>query len=289
MVFEIDPNRCLSWPVRRPRLWFCHWPLQRLGVLSSRGADEVATRVANICAGAAIHVTLDELLLPDSSEHIHSVLTALAKLPPKRPTPASKRCRIDLQWVKHHEAYAAARGTNWLARRGPPPDLLDIHPGIKEVSDRELDILVSMGLRFPTPHPCSVELHSSISRVSIQFQRTDCITPKTRRWLGHKARLVRGSESLLFQGIHYGARNHLVHTFGDKFLHDVSGNAFEARSNTADRRNLPTCLIFRISFDAAPPRAKTRRERRMLLGMMRSAAFLFTGFASCARKNDRVG
>ncbi len=59
------------------------------------------------------------------------------------------------------------------------------------------------------------------------------VTPGAKNYIADRCRLVRGAESMLLQGLHYGPKQQQVMQLPDQFLQVRAGNAFNVFSCAA--------------------------------------------------------
>ena len=114
----------------------------------------------------------------------------------------------------------------------PPEDVLNQHPGLKRLTDRQFDFLRMTGVGFPDSRKFCLELSQNQRNCKapqrIVSGRADIVTPKGSQLVAHQARCLLGYEGLCLQGIHYGAEQFKLEEFDDEFLRDLAGNAFNS-------------------------------------------------------------
>ncbi len=83
------------------------------------------------------------------------------------------------------------------------PEFISLHPGLYELSARELDLLACVDIALPSNVPGTINISQNLGRTRAVSGGSACITPRTRSLLTHRIRLANGVERLNLQGIHF--------------------------------------------------------------------------------------
>ena len=112
--------------------------------------------------------------------------------------------RRKLSWPEQHARLSLRTGhSQWWLSTHPSEETLTEYPGLRELSERELDVLATHRVQYPDVKG-TVDVHQSGARCSVRSHCSHIVTPGSRLYLKHRCRLMSPIESLLLQGIHYG-------------------------------------------------------------------------------------
>jgi hypothetical protein len=218
-------------PVLRARVWMIILPMSLCQFLSESELFAIAIRVMDgIVASAAQsekELGLDYHLLSDSDPAIASALQRLSEkeVGQQPEEPPSKKVR----WPDKHRQVCAERGVAWDELPASfSPAMFNMFPGLRALSNREVDILISRAVDLPSSSPGLIDLSQSADRSHFHAGRSSCVIPHFKALLTHRCRLVHGVEGLALQGIHFGSSQNLLRTFSSTLLMDLAGNAMDA-------------------------------------------------------------
>ena len=173
---------------------------------------------------------MDRILLPEKHPEIMNMYEAL-RLERKvlgSDSPASQRKRkLGQTWPQKHKSACDAMGVNFEEVQGPPKELHAAYPGLYKLTDRQIEILVIKGVRFPERIGRSIDLSQTINRGHLK-EGFGCAKPGMCSYITSRCRTTVGVESLLMQGIHYGEQQARLEEFPDNLKQDLGGNSFEA-------------------------------------------------------------
>jgi len=133
-------------------------------------------------------------------------------------------------WARAHSQHV---GPEWYGMpSGFPPEVLEVYPGLRALTERQTDLLLVKGIRVPGPKG-TFELRQEVNRAHGAEGRSVCVLPSGLIYLMHRVRFALGCEALNLQSIHYGPQNHKLLTLPSKQLHDLAGNAFHCACSSA--------------------------------------------------------
>ena len=98
-----------------------------------------------------------------------------------------------------------------------------------DLQSRQKDILDYHRIRLPHPRPLSIEMLHSIGWTKPPREHVGCLSGSSQVWLAHRGRLALGLEALRFMGITLEDEPK-ANAFGNAFLYNLAGNAFDAGS-----------------------------------------------------------
>ena len=180
---------------------------------------------------------------------LHRSKTNIAKRRSKAPKLTAKKISKmadQMKWPSRHHDYAASRGMDWSSSRFVlTPENMAEYPGLRALTERELDALAMSGARLSENTLRTLEVSQSLGRsagvvrvpAAVDEQaggapkllQLGCVTPRARWWLTSENRLNHGMEALNMMGIHYGPQHDdLLMQFGSTLLSDLAGNAFHS-------------------------------------------------------------
>ena len=105
------------------------------------------------------------------------------------------------------------------------------HPGLDALTERQFDFCSVLKIKFPDERVACVELSQNLrgsKEKEVKNNHCDIVTPHGQQLVTHQARLVCGQETLLLQGIHYGASEGKLEEMDSSLLRSLGGNAFQA-------------------------------------------------------------
>ena len=130
-------------------------------------------------------------------------------------------------WLELHETVFKAQNVPWNGGvNALDNSTLAAYPGIRELTNRELDCLRLLRVQFPEKNRRMINVQPSIDRVTAAQDHFGCTTPAQRVWLTDRCRLMLGYEGLLSQGIYDEDRDPVVRNVPNRLLQDLAGNAF---------------------------------------------------------------
>ena len=133
-----------------------------------------------------------------------------------------------------------ASGRSW-ADVGKMDSLMDVFPGLLEISGRESDCLDMNNIQLPAPFLALIDVSQAEDRIAdARPGLSQCITPAGRLLHTQKCRFAFGIEKLNIQGISFDDED-LLATESDSLLSSLAGNSFEARCNAASL--LVLCML----------------------------------------------
>ena len=139
-----------------------------------------------------------------------------------------KRRRLSNKAIMKHAGLAGDRGISWLNAPGPDDDTLEMLPTLLKFTPRQIDILVSLDVKFPERQPRSIDITQSADFIQIR-DNLQMTSPTMQLYLTHICRLSHGIEAMNFQGIHFGENEDKLCDYSHAFLQNLAGNAFEVR------------------------------------------------------------
>lgn len=144
------------------------------------------------------------------------------------------------------------------------PEFISLHPGLYELSARELDLLACVDIALPSNVPGTINISQNLGRTRAVSGGSACITPRTRALLTHRLRLANGVECLNLQGIHFSGRESRLHSYDSGVLTDLAGNAFNtycaAAMHLVGEGLLALCWSAACESAAAPRHVKRHRS-----------------------------
>ena len=118
------------------------------------------------------------------------------------------------------------------AYQNPSALLEQTYPALKNLTQRQLEILALKGIPVPDSEFRVVDLSQNLAYASISCDKMPCVTPEGAKFLTKHVRFSTGIEALRFQGIWL---NHdLLSKYSSGFLQDLAGNAYEATTCAAN-------------------------------------------------------
>jgi hypothetical protein len=175
---------------------------------------------------------LDAVLLPESDP---LVLQHLRSLDRAGKIVDCKRRKTSEAWPAQHSIAFEKRGRDWTA---PNPfratDMMELFPGVRELSDRQADLLGLHGIGLPDVQRRIVDVSMSITFSSSKTYKSGasgCLSSGSLPWIGHRGRLALGVECFQLLGIFFdSAKSETLNSFGNSLLRDLSGSAFDSAS-----------------------------------------------------------
>ena len=181
---------------------------------------------------------LNKFMLPET----HPAITELyAELMRSSSIRRGTGAATSLKWVDRHIAQCQRLGINWLSSK-IPPEMYSCFPGLLQIRQREIDVLLFKGVKIPSRTDSHVkdkvvEISQNVGEIS-QIGGTSrkysfgganvapCCLPKSELFHNGRCRLLRGVELLHLQGIYYDDDEFLTLTENNVELADLAGNAF---------------------------------------------------------------
>ena len=149
--------------------------------------------------------------------------------------------KLGQTWPQKHKAACDAMGVSFEDVHGPPKELYAAYPGLYKLTDRQMEVLIIKGVKFPERIGRSIDLSQTINRGHLK-EGFGCVKPAMCSYITSRCRTAVGVESLLMQGIHYGAQQSRLEQFSENLKQDLGGNSFEAL--VWDNWNLDLSIIF---------------------------------------------
>lgn len=236
MVLILDPARFKK-PVARKRVWIIGIPRRLADYVPRAELEDLAkTLLDQILQTASIterDLDLDFHLLEENDPVVLKHIWGSAETAARHSGSSSHDEALEelgkkrKKWVSCHDAWCSNKGKNWFDIPGAfTPEQYELFPGLRELSDREVDVLNCRGIVIPSATPSVVDVSQSLSRTREVVGGSGCVTPGMRCVLTHRGRLALGMEAMALQGIHYGDRHHRLRTWPNADLMDLAGNAF---------------------------------------------------------------
>ena len=244
--FRLDPRMC-GMPVSRHRFWILAVKMSELAAagINRDEADTLTTDFMDCLLSANDGVLpvrdLDDFLLPDDNPIIRGYLANLVH--ERQAASSSPMSRGS--WLGKTAAYVESAqlkrqrngqpvGPDWWAPVYPTDDVLEMFPGLLDLTDRELSLLAAHGVSVTSCDALRKRAKQTINTTqgcerasSSRDGESTIVTPRGNVFLQHRVRKAHGLEALLLQGLHYGPSQHrLVDTFASADLHRLAGNAF---------------------------------------------------------------
>ncbi|CAJ1335640.1 unnamed protein product, partial [Effrenium voratum] len=220
------------------------------------------------CLADPITRDLDDFLLPDTHQLLQDDFEKARTSYIKRSASAAKghakakakaKAKAASKWPEVHARLCERLGIDWWESGVPSQEVLDTHPGLLRLTDRQFDLLRLLGIRFPDSRKCCIELSQNLRSPTsvrrLKDNHTDIVTPHGQQLVAHRARCLLGYEALLLQGIHYGKEQFKIELgdFPDELLRDLAGNAFNAHCAAATYivRQCIAAHLWQVSRDVA--------------------------------------
>ena len=189
--------------------------------MSAAAVVAFLTEAMCVCSAKCELFTLPTIMLPESDPQLIAHRRACEELDFVRYT--SDGCK----WHETNaELLQSADEPYWKGAIPSEKDQLAF-PTLKEIRPREFEVL---GLKFKVAYPervgRAIHTSSSMARCHSHGDVTGTLTTKGRVYLSDRCRMMRGTEALLLQGIHYLGNQCKVRGYADSFLIDLAGNAF---------------------------------------------------------------
>ena len=147
-----------------------------------------------ITFGAIVPFTLEELLLDENDPLIKRLLNeGTNHLSPTSVNRNLKRYRQST-WPLRHQQQCEARGENWMSLEPPDETTMQMFPGIAHMTVRQLDVLMTLGVKFPEDTPRAVDISQDIQRVAVTTESVACVSPSMELYLTHVCRTIHGVE-----------------------------------------------------------------------------------------------
>ena len=242
--FELDPSLFAALTTRS-RIWILSI---KQHIVSSAGFSDAeitrqATMIMNCIVGNHTARPLDAYLLPESHPIIVGRLRAVsgevttggsggamnryrapkrALSDPDKPTP-----RTEKAVGMHFDAYERA-GVDWWAGGITEADF-DVFPGLRELTEREKEVLEINKITPATADPIVVSVSATLPWVKVKHGTAPCLSSSIRLYIAHRRRLAVGIEHLRFQGIFFDDLHsrHISDRINNTTLVDLAGNSFD--------------------------------------------------------------
>jgi site-specific DNA-cytosine methylase len=235
--FKLDP-RMFGMPVSRRRLWMISL---RTDLVTGAGLtlaefEALAADIMSEVLDCRMR-DLDDFLLPETHPFIQAAL--YGTVDPLQ-HPARKRPR-SAEWFLRHVAAMERRQARGQAQLGsgvlepghPTMEILDLFPGLRALSDRQIAVLTQHGMLVNSDTSIrlrdqrTIDVSQSAERTRPSLPGQACIvTPGSELFLYHRLRRSVGYEAMLLQGLHYGQRQERLRAFSGEELQCLAGNAF---------------------------------------------------------------
>ena len=244
MVWQLCP-RLFGVPQSRARLYFLAVDRQRLKDLglTTEGMMRLAGGYMNALVGSQLQ-DLASYVLPEGhwlvqrylldcaglgareSDDWHELMTSgwgLVRLPDKD---AQQKQGV-AAWPAQHMKLFNSWGKDWTSSHGPSQSERQLHPGLRALSSRELEVLTLAGVRrYPEQDMRLVEVSQNAGRGSAAMSRsTTAMVPRGRYYVTNKCRLLVGVEQMRLQSLWFDLDT--LAKFDNGLLGDLAGNAFE--------------------------------------------------------------
>ena len=129
-------------------------------------------------------------------------------------------------WAVKHMKMFEEKGLDWLQPSPINEGLLKLYPGLKELTDREVDALQYNQVQYPEQNMRLIDVSQTLNFAKAETEKTGCSTPGMKKYITTVCRCMLGQESLNSQGIHYQEKQHQLDQFSNRLLMDLAGNAF---------------------------------------------------------------
>lgn len=235
MPFLLDP-RMFGVPVSRQRIWMICVPLWMVSE-SGLSEEEVILEAQSMldrlvdCSSHSCR-SLEDFLYPVShpcvQAEIQRGLDAKEKRESKKKGSKQKK---PPKWATQHAQALERSGRDWWEPSHPDDAVMFKHPGLHALTDRQFDFCSVLKIKFPDERVACVELSQNLrgsKEREVKNNHCDIVTPNGQQLVTHQARLVCGQETLLLQGIHYGASQCRLEEMDSSLLRSLGGNAFQA-------------------------------------------------------------
>ncbi|CAE7512728.1 unnamed protein product [Symbiodinium sp. CCMP2592] len=220
-------------PVTRQRVFMIcipKWMADEAMVTEHEVSALVLQTMNELCASPGPQLrSLNDFLLEENSifvkQHIQRTLEKAAWRDAQKPSTKKRK------WAQVHAKAMQSQGMDWWQASRSTDAVLQSHPGLMALTERQFDLCKIYGIQFPDARDAGVELSQSFRGLrAIQHNTCDTVTPGGQLLLTKKARLTCGMEMMLLQGLHYGAEQFKLMDYaeGQEFLSDLAGNAFNS-------------------------------------------------------------
>ena len=233
LVFGIDPAESMGLTVHRFRYWILHLFKEKLGNIPPDCINALARKTMDVVCGASEGVALEDLLLREDDQLVLDHYSEALAMADRRSTGASSSAATS-NWASSHYEECIRQGKAWWDCHAPPKEVMDAFPGLHKLSARELDILACSKVSYPEKQARAINLAISFNRTRLTSSSVlGCTLPTMKEYITSRCRVSLGLEAMHFQNIHYAEQHRLLRGYSSKFLQDLAGNAFEARTCAA--------------------------------------------------------
>lgn len=194
-------------------------------------------------------VDIDDVILPEAHPLVQRYMRQLMEEPAAHSSSSRSDEHVGKRlkgssWAAAHAAKFASAGLDWTqATPFKDPDLRQLFPGVRALTDRQIDVLQASGVSLPDAQRRVVDVSMSIDWASSTVGRAGCFSSGSQLWLGHRGRLSLGVEALRMMNIRF-SNEKLLESFPDALLRDLAGNAFDGSSFMAVWVALSCMLAF---------------------------------------------
>ena len=240
-TLDLDPYN-LYWDVHRPRLYMLFAPWRLLGDYCRLELDTIVQSCLDIAHASARGFSFRDLTLPDSHPAVAKYLVGCAALNQPRsantqrplrrkkrtatgdPADSSSGCK----WALLHSQFCSETGQDWWKPVVPARDIMESHPGLRDVTLRQFDLLAYKGkvTNYPEAEPRVLDISQSVYRMSSGDGACKTLTENSEVYLTHLCRCAIGTETLQMQGCHFGERHEQLSDVPEAVKHRLAGKAF---------------------------------------------------------------
>ena len=235
LPFVLDPHD-FGFPVSRNRIYMICWRLCDIYAAGFSEAEvrELATEFMQAMSCPEMR-SVDDFLLPESHELVQDELRRATQLAQKRADKLLQKAKPKLKvgkckWAITHSRALERQGKNWWESGAPPEETLQRFPGLRALTDRQIDLCNVLGVQFPDRRKSILEMSQNLRNAnavrSIPVNHVDIVTPHGAQLILHRCRFVTGLEAMLLQGLHFGENQHRAEDFRAELLRGLAGNAF---------------------------------------------------------------
>ena len=221
-------------PVARQRVFMIcvpKWMADQAAVSEHEVSELVLQAMTELCIPPGEKLrSLNDFLLEENSvfvrEHIQRTQEKAVWRDAMQKPITKKR-----KWAQVHAKAMQAQGMDWWQASRPTDAVLQSHPGLMALTERQFDLCKIYGIQFPDARDAGVELSQSFRGLrAIQPNTCDIVTPGSQLLLTKKARLACGMEMMLLQGLQFGSEQFKLMDYaeGQELLADLAGNAFNS-------------------------------------------------------------
>jgi hypothetical protein len=162
---------------------------------------------------------------------------------------------VEQKWMSAHMEKCSRSGASWWDRGLPSEELMQLYPGLRRLTSRQLDLIRTEGVAIPDLSEPPALMDISQEREPKAFRGiSPCVTPKGMLYHSQQCRRLCGYEALRLQGFLFplgGERDlKLRNDFESEFLHNLAGNAFSVHCALASVLAAVTTLAVAVGSDS---------------------------------------